>query len=307
MEVTTILFTYNRPKVLQTCLHTLVNNTKVIPSSIFILDDGSEINLQKALLDLSYDLSQRYTPTHLFLAGMNRGIGFAFEEAYSIMRQSESDGVFFFCESDYWFRKSYLEDCLAVFEASPYTIGVAGTNHEDFYKSEKTDVVFPQIMKDIFGEDLMGRKYLFKDFILETNRGSVQVRGSSNSCGCMLVHWGRLKKLFKKYPNFAGVGFESLYWKTLDRAFHKNGTGDRKLASDGHMSSLISYFGDKWITWEGLDLTKNFGMLSISDFSISSHRAFGGVNGMVPGLQEGDTFVHSIGWDGKYLEVDPRS
>lgn len=302
MEVTTILFTYNRPKVLQTCIYTLINNTNIIPSSIFILDDGSEFILQKALLDLSHDLSERYTPTHLFLAGRNRGIGFAFEEAYSIMRKSESDDIFFFCESDYWFRKGYLEDCLAVFEASPYTIGIAGTNHEDFYKLEKTDVVFPQIMTDIFGEDLKGREHLFKDFILNTSRGSIQVRGSSNSCGCMLVHWGRLKQVFREFEDL-----ETFYWKTLDRAFHKNGTGNRKLASDGHMSSLISYYGDKWINKHGLDLSKNFGMLSISDFSISSHRAFGGVNGMVPGLQEGDTFVHSIGWDNKYLNVDPRS
>ena len=299
MDVTTILLTYQRPKVLADCLHSLINNTEIVPKEFWILDDGSEKTLQMNLLLAAREMSDKYTPTHVVFAGKNRGIGYNFEQAYNLMRMSESDGIFSFVEADYIWRQKYLEDILAVFEASPWTIAVAGTNHMDMYDDRKTCDTFPTLMKEQFCKDLEQRAYLYKHFNLQTARGDIQVQGVSNSCGCQFVHWGRLKALL------AEMDLETRYWQYLDRAFHKNGTGERRYASDAHMSGTLTMFAEQHMLRNNIDITKNFGMLSISDYSISSHLCGGGVNGGI--VPEGHTFVYSPTWDAKYLEIDPRN
>jgi hypothetical protein len=307
MEVTTLLLTYQRPNVLSNCLNTLINNTQVIPKEFWILDDGSEPAIQANLLSAAQDLSRRYTPTHTVFAGRNRGIGYNFEQAYNIMRMSESDGIFAFIEADYVWRKGWLEDVLAVFEASPWTVAIAGVDHPDMIDRAKTHGTFVDLMVEQFGQDLDSREQLYKEIEIETaTRGKIKCRPVSNSCGCQFIHWGRLKHLLKVGEESEGLlSFSTKsFWNWMDRAFHKNGTGERRFASDAHMSGTLSKYSEEWMKYNGVDITKNFGMLSISDFSISSHICGGGVNGGI--CPEGSTFVVSPTFDEKYLDVDPR-
>ena len=297
MNVTFIVLTYERPRILQTCLQTLFLNTEIRPVETWILDDGSSPPLQDALLKLSQDHRLKGNTINLILGGRNYGIGYNFERAYNIMRQSDSD-IVAFIESDYIWRKGYLEDVLAVFEASPWTVAIAGVDHPDMYLREKTHRTFVDLMKEQFGKDLGARDSLYIPFDLDTRLGKIKVQGVSNSCGCQLVHWGRLKQLLDDED------LEKEYWKWMDRAFHKNGTGDRRLASDAHMSGTLSFFSEKWMKRFGVDITKNFGMLSIIP-SISSHICGGGINGMIVG--EGETFVVSPTWRDEYLTKNPRS
>lgn len=305
MDTIGIILTYQRPKVLSQCLNTLLNNTGVRYKELYLLDDCSDPDIQQALFNTAKDLSKNYCPTHLFLAGENRGIGYAFETAYSIMRSLEEDCVVGFVESDYIFRKGYLEDVLAVFEATEYTLSVAGVDHPDMVMRAKTHGTFVDLMVEQFGRDLKSREWLYQEFDLNTSRGPIRCRPVSNSCGSQWINWGRLKKMFKEMK---AVKAEKEYWKWMERAFHKNGTGDRRYASDAHMSGTLSMMAEDWIVSKvGGDIKNNFGMLSISDFSIAEHLCALGINGMLPGLKEGDTFVYSPTWDNKYLTIDPRS
>lgn len=305
MKISHILLTYQRPNILQTAINTLLSNAVIKPDELWILDDGSDFQLKQALLNGSKEITETICPTNVIFAGKNRGIGYNFEMAYNLMRQSDSD-VVCFIESDYIWRKGWLEDCLAVFEASPHTIAIAGTNHMDMYDASKTGNTFPDLMIKQFGKDLNQREHLYKDFSLETSRGKIQVRGVSNSCGCMIVHWGRLRNLLMVGDiNHDLTEFStSNYWTWMDRAFNKNGTGNRKDASDGHMSQTLAFFAERYMEFRGVDITKNFGILSISDFNISQHIC--GKGRGAPHLQEGETFNLSINWNPEYLEKGPR-
>lgn len=302
MRIHFYILTYNRPKILSLCVNTLFNNTSIRPEAAFFFDDGSEPDIKRGLLEFCIESSAKGVPTNFECHGVNMGVGWNFENLYQKIDQHNPD-IAVIVESDYIWRKGWLEDCLAVFEASPYTLMIPGTSHPDFIDRSKTHGSFIDLMKDQFGEDLRSRDYLYKPFTLNTRRGNILVQGGSNSCGCMILHWSRLQSILNENTKFYS---KKLYWKWMDRAFHKNGSGDRRYASDAHMSSTLSMFAEMSMIYNGIDTKTNFGCLDICDYSISSHRCFGGINGMVLGLQEGDTFLHSNGWDMKYLKEDPR-
>lgn len=292
MKISIVLLTYQRPNILSKSVNTLLNNTKIKPEEFFILDDGSDFSIQKNILDFAQQNASSI-PISVFLNNKNMGIGYQFEKAYNIMRMTESD-IVCFIESDYIWRKGWLEDVLAVFEASPKTLAIAGCNHPDMIDKNKTHNEFCKLMIDQFAEDI-DRSKLYAPFKLNTNRGNILVQGVSNSCGCQIVHWKRLNQLLKEN------NLESDYWKWMDRAFHKNNTGNRKHASDSHMSGTISYYGTKY-----QDLKENeFPFLDICDYSISNHICGGGINGMI--VPEGSTFVGSPKWDPESLERDIRN
>jgi hypothetical protein len=193
---------------------------------------------------------------------------------------------------------------LAVFEASPYTVAIPGTSHPDFIDRSKTHGMFSSLMVKQFGKDVECRKYLYNPFYLNTKIGDIKVQGSSNSCGCQILHWKRINELLLTNDEYKK---EWNHW--IDRACHKWGDDiyGRQRASDDYMTSTVTFFWERWANLNGIDISKNFAWLDIFDYSISSHRCIGGINGIVPGMQEGDTFLTSNGWDNKYLEKNPRT
>lgn len=301
MNIAFYILTYNRPGVLQVCLQTLYANTAIRPSESWIIDDGSEPQVQLALLNFA----QQRKDINLVLSSRNYGIGYSFERLYNLIYQNDDLDIACIVESDYIWRKGWLEDACAVFEASPLTLALAGTDHPDMYDRAKTHTTFPQIMTEIFGKDLQAREHLYKPFDLDTKAGKVKVQGVSNSCGCMLFHPKRFFETLKSLEN-KGLVKPYEYKKLMDRAFNKGITHDtRKNASDGYMSSIISMFGEMNLISHGVhDLSKDFPFLSICDYSISEHVCGGGVNGMI--VREGETFIHSPTWKQEYLKTYPR-
>lgn len=296
MRYINIFLTYNRPTIASTSLNTLLMNTNLKPEEMWIIDDGSSADMQRSLLDFSHKYSMNF-PINLMLSGKNYGIGYSFERAYNVMRQCDAD-IVCFVESDYVWRKGWMEDVSAVFEASPWTVAIAGCCHPDMFDRKKTHGEFCKLMIDQFSEDLDSRPNLYQHFDLPTTRGGIKVQGVSNSCGCQIVHWGRLRKLLGE------LDLENAYWQWMDRAFHKNGTGDRRYASDAHFSGTLSKFAENWMKENNIDITRNFGFLDICDYSISEHYCGGGINGLI--VPECTTFVHSPKWTDEYLKKDPR-
>lgn len=308
MNIHYYILTYNRPKILSHCLSTAFSNTTVKPNAVFIFDDGSVPEVKRALLEFSIENSKSEMPIHIEFHGVNMGVGWNFENLYRKIEQHSPD-IAVIIESDYIWRKGWLEDCLAVFEASPWTVMIPGTSHPDFRDTDNTKRKLPTYMSNQFGFDLESRPVLYTPFNLETTRGPILVQGVSNSCGCLVLNWRRLQKILHEgdaqLQTFTTKDYNTRsYWNWMSKAFHKN--QDRHSASDAFMSGTLSMFAERYMKDLGIDIFKNFGSLDICDFSISNHMCAGGLNGMVPGMKEGETFIISPTWNEKYLTVDPR-
>lgn len=258
-------------------------------------------------MEVSINLSE-YFPTHFYCNGKNKGVGFQFETAFKIADSLEGIDIVCFIESDYIWRRGWLEDVISVFEASPHTVSIAGMHHPDMEDRNKTHNEFCKLMTEQFGKDLDQRLNLYKPFQLKTNRGDITVEGVSNSCGCQIIHWGRLKKILREgdSQNELVTYNSDIFWRFMDRAFHKNGTGNRRYASDAHMSQTIAMFAEEYMKDHNIDTSKNFGFLNICDYSLSSHLCGGetSLNGYI--VKEGETFIKSPSWKNEYLEKDPR-
>jgi glycosyltransferase involved in cell wall biosynthesis len=303
MNIAYYIPTFNRPSVLQKSLETLLNNTDITPNEVWIIDDGSSPDMRMGLAKFSIEQSNNMRiPFNLIQHGLNYGIGYTFERIYNLMRQNDDLDIACIMESDYIWRKDWLKDCLAVLEASPNTLSVAGTDHPDMYDKDKTHRIFPEIMTECFGKDLARRNELYVPYDLQTDSGVIKVQGVSNSCGCSVIYWKRLKEAVQALE-LAGKIPKNDFWRRMDRAFNKGVTHDsRKNASDGWMSSTVSMFGEMYMELKGE--TNGFPFLSICDYSLSEHLCGGGVNGLI--VPEGQTFVHSPKWKQEYLEKNPR-
>ena len=272
MDLMFIIFTFNRPKALAECLRTVISNTSIRPDSMFILDDGSDVTLQTNLANFCLENKNQKSNLSVYLNGYNRGVGHQFQLAYSLIKQY-SPKIVFLVEGDYYFRKSYIEDCLALFESMPTCIAIPAMDHSDMRKPEKYNGIFVDLMKEQFGEDIEGRQYMYRNFEVDTTEGKMEVFGCSNSCGAQILHWERINKFI-----FDDLGAEQEYWKHMDRGFHVG--RDRNRASDAHMSCTHSYLWEKWAIKNNVDLTKNFGYINILP-SLSFHACNQGLNGML--------------------------
>jgi glycosyltransferase involved in cell wall biosynthesis len=290
MKLIHIVLSYNRPKVLARCLSTLINNTEIKPDEIWVLDDGSEAGLRKGLVEFVNTYSTPQLPINVVLCGRNYGIGWAFENAYNIIKWKNPE-VVGIIEADYIWRKGYMEDIMAVFAASPHTVAIPGYDHPDMYDQHKLNNTFPEIMKEQFGSDVEARPYFYKPFDLPTSLGNIKVQGVSNSCGCHFLNWKRVNELLLTTHDK-----NDEFWHWMDRAFHKWGVTDRSRASDGHISGTLTFLWERWAKLANIDITKNFAWLDICDHSIGQHLCGLGINGHLPGMQEGMTFVGSPHW-----------
>jgi len=303
MNIVYYIPTYNRPKILQECLSSLFANTKIIPNECWIVDDGSVDQIKIDLLNFSIQNSHAF-PINLILNAKNYGVSYSFEKIYNLIKQNDDVDIACIVESDYIWRKGWLEDVVSVFNASENTITIAGTDHPDMYDKNRTHGFFPQIMNDFFGSDLESRKFLYNPFVLKTNNGDIKVQGVSNSCGCLIIHVKRLKKVIKELEENGIVPIND-FWDRMNKAFHKNtNAATRKTVHDGWMSTTLSKYGELYLKYLNQDITKTFPMLSICDYSISEHVCGDGLNGKI--VPEGQTFVNSPSWKNDYLLTNPR-
>jgi len=299
MNISFYILTYNRPAILQNCLKSLYSNTDIHPNESWIIDDGSNSDMQKSLVPFC-----QHNEINLMMGVKNYGIGYSFERVYNLIYQNDDADLSCIIESDYIWRKGWLEDVCAVFKASPHTLAISGTSHPDFVKRSQTHETFPEIMKEQFDKDLDARDSLYKPFDLLTDIGNIKVQGTSNSCGCLIINWKRMKAVIETLEDQNIIPYRD-YKRRMDRAFNKFITHDtRRNASDGQMSSIISMYGELYLKYRGIDITKNFPFLDICDYSISQHVCGGGANG--GSFPEGSTFIVSNNWAHEYLSKNPR-
>jgi hypothetical protein len=144
--------------------------------------------------------------------------------------------------------------------------------------------MFKRIIVEDMGEDNVDRENMFKKIEVQYNNTVLEVNGVSNSCGTMYLNWQFCMMLMERYPEM-----QKKWW---DRMCNKQEGGNRRYLADGVLSHGLSYYWSKWAKETGVDTKKFFPILNIRP-SVADHKNALGINGNIPGIQEGQTFVGS--------------
>jgi glycosyltransferase involved in cell wall biosynthesis len=190
MKILYILYTYNRPQILEKCIATLFNpKNKVWPSELLVIDDGSNVN-QK---DLLYNLSRNNSifPIHFFSFSKNQGLGYNWELAWTWAKLRNYDYIVQL-EQDYVFREDAIGEAIDLLESKPLSVAVSGFSNPDFW-TDKREWLFRKVMIDDFGEDPAKREFLHKPFKIKTEKhGEIEIQLTTNSCGTFICNWKRV-------------------------------------------------------------------------------------------------------------------
>lgn len=279
-----VIYTHNRPNVLNESLTSLFTNSETKPNRVIIIDDGSTIEIKNSLYEFCLKNSNKI-PIDYFSINKNVYYGVAAEFGIR-MTQVYDPKYVFFIESDYIYGKNSIDIIMDIFENNEYgqnCLGFAGYDGPDFYKKEQIENIYPQIIVNDCGEDNLNRNILYRPFDIETKYGKRQLELVSNSCGTMYFNWSKMKEIKKQFP----LEFENWINVTTDK--HK----DKRNLNDGMMSHGSSWLWTKWANLNNVD-TKKYGALLNIKPSIANHINGGGINGYIVG--EGQTFVGSPSW-----------
>lgn len=311
MHLLYIIYTYNRPNILQACLQSLFNNTTVHPDRVVIIDDASETKTKCNLFNFALENTINSGICPIDFMSFNRNVGYGWTAELGIfMLHYFNPQYAMVVESDYIFRKGWCEEALAVLEAKPEAVGLSGYSNPDYYDKSKTEVMFPQIMREDFGTDLAHREFLHKPMDLETKLGKIQIQGTTNCCGTFMLDWTRIQQLVRKFLEIKN--------KVFDRCCNKQIGGNRRFFADGVFTHGLSYYwylshakknsqpNQLTMDFANQNFFENeFPWLDICDYSIANHVNGGGnLNGRL--AQEGQSFVSSPKWKNEYLTTNPR-
>lgn len=295
MELLYVIYTHNRPAILKECLRTLFENTEVRPDECVIIDDNSEFGTKGGLFRFAAE-SSKYFPINFIGFNSPQGYGVTAEAGLRYI-QWRNPNFTFVVESDYVFRKGYMEEALAVMKACPSSLALSAYNNPDFSDLSKTEEMFPRIMKEDFGSDLARREFLHKPRFIDTELGKIQIQFTTNSCGSFLLNWKNIRELIIKYPEIQETVF--------DRSCNKQPGGNRRFFGDGPFSHGLSHY---WYIDKIFHNNANFetegAWVDICDWSIGQHCNGAGINGGI--VPEGATFVGSKTWSNEYLNKNPR-
>ncbi|MEK6883580.1 MAG: glycosyltransferase [Nanoarchaeota archaeon] len=299
MKILYVLYTYNRPQILQACLQTLFNPKNILwPTEMIVVDDGSILELKDALYNFHRDTKK--FPIHFFSFGANQGLGYNWELVFSWIMARNFD-YFIQLEQDYIWRENAIAEAIEVLEKKPLSCCVSGYSNPDFY-TDKREWLFRKVMIEDFGDDPAKREYLHKPFHIDTKFGKIEITLTTNSCGTFICNWRRVKQLLDKYPE--------MWVRCFERAFNKPYPERRKAAGDGPITSGISYYWYKDIeerikNGEQINYENEAPWLDISDYSLSDHKNGGpSLNGHI--IEEGLSFVSSPKWSDSFLNQNPR-
>ena len=283
MKLLYVIFTYNRPKILNECLRTIFSKNSTLPDKLLFIDDGSEGTLKMSLLKAQIGSS---IPTDIFSFNPNNGYGPSFEFAFRAVEVYNPEYVFFI-ESDYIFAQNGLDMVMDIFENTDVgrnAVGFSGYDNPDFHVEHKTTHEFPPLMIKDCGEDNLNRSIMYKPFKHTTKFGEIDLEFVSNSCGTMYLNWSKVVKFKELYPK------EYELW--INGVVLKN-EANRLPINDGMLSHGIGWLWNKWAIQRGIDREKYAALLNIRP-SIANHINGGGINGGI--VPEGATFVTSPTW-----------
>lgn len=300
----TILFcfyTHNRPKILQACLATAFNNTEIKPTEAIISDDGSTPELKRGLFNFCLENTRDF-PINFMSFNKNIMYGNHAEFMLNYIKWRDCKYVAVI-ETDYILRKDWLKDALAALRARPKAIGVSLYSNPDYYDKRKTEEMFPRIIKEDFGTDLLApyRENYHRPHFIDTEIGQIEIQYTTNCCGSYILNWQNISNMIKLHPEIQQTVF--------DRSCNKHLGGDRRYFGDGPFTHGLSYY---WgICLLELDYSQNYHFIKnegpwidICDYSIGQHVNGEGINGGI--VSEGSTFVGSPKWKDEFLEKNPR-
>jgi hypothetical protein len=289
MKLLYIIYTHNRGHILNECLNSIFKKNDTKPDRVLIIDDGSNPEIKNALYQFALHNSSKI-PIDFFSINKNVYYGIAAEFGFRMLQVYDPKYVFFI-ESDYIFSNNGIDTVMDIFENNDYghnCIGFAGYDGPDFYKKESTEKIYPEILKNDYGEDNLNRSIMFKPFNIDTKYGKKLLELVSNSCGTMYFNWSKLKQIKQDFPE----EFETWILRVTEKISSRP-LGSKRSLSDGIMSHGISWLWTKWAIKNNIDTNKYAALLNIKP-SIANHINGAGINGNIVG--EGDTFVGSPSW-----------
>lgn len=278
------IFTYNRFEILKKSLDSILNHG-IDPNrvEIHIHDDGSNQEVLNYLMRFCLEHDCYFHGKH-----ENQGYCRNFYQAFRLTKEINPEYVFFI-ESDYVFRKDFMQTCLGVYDKLDQLWGINGFSHPDFYVYEKCHTWFADATNQEFGRDVPARYRLYKPFVLNANNHAIKCQFSSHSCGTFLLNWRKLQdslEEFEEKERFENLVLSSCKDLRRDEVIH-----------DGRLTGGISLL---WSDYQAFRqnplLYSQAAFVDICDknFSIAQHFGGGGVNEQH--IQEGQTSVLSPSW-----------
>jgi hypothetical protein len=287
MKLLNLVFTYNRPHAQYLFWDSLFNCTNVRADHTVVIDDGSDYTVKNYLYNLASDHG-----FDLMLNGTNKGYCYNWLTAYKLLQKLNPEYVFFL-ESDYVFRKNFLEECFAVFESLPNLWAVNGFSHPDFKDKDRIKEWFGRVTTEQFGSDIKSRDSIYTPFELETSVRKMLVQYSSHSCGTFLLNWKRVQE---------HVDIASELTPIINRACEFGERG--KVINDGMISGGLSWLWDNKVNKDG-DKNHASAFIDICDYSIGYHMSGDGVN--AKGVPEGQSNVHCDTFPQNYKEFEVKN
>jgi hypothetical protein len=263
-----VYFTFNRLNILKESLRSSLFNTLIKPDDIFIFDDCSNQETQQFLRDFCAQNSN--LNIHLDINETNLGYAANYKKCFDIIKNNKYEYICFL-ETDYIWRKNYLEESLAILETEEESIGICGSSFKEFYEEEKWDTWFKNVTESQFGKDVCNRSLLYSPNVIDTKLGKIKIQYGTHSCGTFILNKKRL---------FDNLTIEQLnrFWQILDLASEiKN---NRSVINDGMITGGISILWDEFLQkkYNGKEF-KKAAFIDIIDHVIGVHVEGGGING----------------------------
>lgn len=277
-KIKLFVLTHNRPKILTHCLSFLMNNQ--VDKEIVIVIDGNN----EEVLKVAKEFSQIKSNTPISYITNPRTNGSIISFAYNYIYNCDSD-IVGIIEGDYIYRSQYLEEISDVFDEYHETLSICGYHHPDTRNMKLCLEDFSNLTKKFFGRDIENREYMYKPFSALINNKKYSLQGVSNHTISHFINVPIFKKVFENE-------IENLIIHTSDNLSPVG-------LCDARISSTYQIFWENWAKKQNLDLSKNFPILDICDFSIANH--FGGGGTSVSQGSDGDL----IGWVSSPTWVNP--
>jgi hypothetical protein len=266
-KIAFIYFSYNRKDILARSLETSLKNTNIKPNKIYIFDDCSDAETQNMLKD--FTLKNKYDFTIQF---NEKNIGYAgsYKKCFDILKNNEFDYVFFL-ETDYIWRKGYLEEALEILEAEEDSVAICGSSFKEFYDKSKCHKWFGEVMVNQFDKDVSNRNYLYNPKYIKTKNYNINIQYGTHCCGTFLFN---KKRFFNNLDQKQKIKF----WEIMEKASEVQ--NNKSVINDGMITGGISLLWDEFLQkkYNGKKFDKS-AFIDIIDYVIGVHVEGGGING----------------------------
>lgn len=267
-KIAFIYFSYNRKDILIKSLETSLRNTKVKPDKIYIFDDCSDAITQNAIKDFVSKNNYNFT---VEFNEKNLGYAASYRKCFDILKDDQFDYIFFM-ETDYIWRKGYLEEALEILEVEEDSVAICGSSFKEFYEEEKCKKWFGKVMIDQFGRDVSNREKLYSPKYIKTKNYYINIQYGTHCCGTFL---------FNKKRFFNNLDLKQIdrFWLIMEKASEVKNS--KSVINDGMITGGISLLWDEFLQlkYYGEKFEKS-AFIDIIDYVIGVHVEGGGINGL---------------------------